>query len=177
MAPRSTSRSTSDADDALVVGQIHGPHGVRGDVRVEPRSDVASRFAKGAVLQCDDVGPLTIASVRGEPSSRIIHFAGYDTHEAASTLRGKFLRVARSESRRATKGAYLWADLVGSAVVDEDGGPLGTVRDLLRAGTHDVLVVVDDAGRESLHPMIDTVVLAVDPEARRIVLHPQEELT
>lgn len=175
MAPRSTSRST-DSGDALVVGQIHGPHGVRGEVRVEPRTDVASRFAKGAVLDCDDIGPLTIASVRGEPTSRVIRFAGYETREAAETLKGRFLRVSRDESRRATEGAYLWADLVGVAVFTEQGEPLGLVRDLLRAGAHDVLVVADDAGRETLHPMIDSVVRSVDLEGRRIVIRPQEPL-
>ena len=176
MAPRSTSRSIS-ADEALVVGQIHGPHGVRGEVRVEPRTDVASRFRKGAVLECDGIGPLTIASVRGEPSSRVIRFVGYDTREAAAGLRDRFLRVARDESRRATKGAFLWADLVGCEAIGEDGVRLGTVRELVRAGAHDVLVVVDDAGHETLHPMIDSVVIAIEPDDRRIVLRPQEELS
>ena len=175
MAARSTSRSIEDGD-ALVVGQIHGPHGLRGEVRVEPRTDVASRFSKGAVLECDGVGPLTILSVRGEPSSRVVHFAGYDTREAATTLRDRFLRVPRDESRRAAAGAYLWADLVGLAVVDAVGASLGTVRDLLRAGAHDVLVVADEKGREALHPMIDSVVRSIDLDARRIVLTPQEEL-
>ena len=175
MGPRSTSRST-ESGDALVVGQIHGPHRVRGEVRVEPRTDVASRFQKDAVLECDGVGPLTILSVRGDPSSRVIHFAGYDTREAASTLRDRFLRVPRDESRRATEGAYLWADLVGLAAVTEDGQEIGVVRDLLRAGSHDVLVVADGAGHETLHPMIDTVVRGVDLNARRIVIRPQEAL-
>ena len=143
-------------------------------MRVEPRTDVPSRFKKGAVLDCDDIGPLTIESVRGEPTSRVIRFAGYETREAAETLKGRFLRVAREESRRAIKGAYLWADLVGLAVVGEDGRDIGVVRDLLRAGSHDVLVVADDAGSEMLHPMIDTVVRSVDLDARRIVIRPQE---
>ena len=175
MGPRSTSRST-DSDDALVVGQIHAPHGLHGEVRVEPRTDVASRFQKGAILECDGVGPLTIVSVRGDPTSRVIHFAGYDTREAAAELRDRFLRVPRDESRRATEGAYLWADLVGLAAVTEEGKEMGVVRDLLRAGPHDVLVVADAGGNETLHPMIDTVVRSVDLDARRIVLRPQEAL-
>jgi len=175
MGPRSTSRSTED-DGALVVGQVHGPHGLRGDVRVEPRSDVPGRFAKGAVLECDGIGPLTITSVRGEPSSRVIHFEGYESRDAAATLKGRFLRVSRAESRRALKGAYLWADLVGLDVVTPDDQPLGTVRDLIRAGAHDVLVVAGEDGAETLHPMIDSVVRSIDLAGHRIVLVPQEHL-
>jgi 16S rRNA processing protein RimM len=175
MGPRSTSRSTSDGG-ALVVGQIRGPHGIRGDVRVEPRTDVTGRFKRGAVFECDGVGTLRIATVRGETSSPIVRFAGYDSRDAALTLRDRFLRVPREESRRATKGAYLWADLVGLAAETADGTPLGTVRDLIRAGETDILIVVDESGRETLHPMLESVVRGVDLDAGRIVLAPQEEM-
>jgi len=175
MGPRSTSRSTED-DGALVVGQIHGPHGIRGDVRVEPRSDVPGRFAKGVVLECDGVGPLTITKIGGEPSSRVVHFEGYESRDAVAALKGRFLRVSRAESRRALKGAYLWADLVGLDVVTPDERPLGTVQGLIRAGAQDVLVVADEAGAETLHPMIDSVVRSIDLEGHRIVLVPQEHL-
>ena len=173
MGPRSTSRSISD--DALVVGLILGPHGVRGEVRVDPRTDVPDRFAAGAVLQCDDIGPLTVAAVRGESAKPIVQFKGYDTREAAESLRRRVLRVARTESRRATAGSYLWADLVGVRVETPEGEPLGLVRDLLRAGENDVLVIADESGRERLLPMLDSVVKHVDVEARRIVAVPQEE--
>ena len=173
MAQRSTSRSTSD--EPLVVAQILGPHGVRGDVRIDPRTDVADRFTKGAVLICDGVGELTVEARRGTPDSPILHFAGVDTREQAAELRSRFLRVARAESRRATEGAYLWADLVGAAVVNEAGEPLGVVRDLIRAGENDVLIVADDAGRERLFPVLESVVRDVDVAAARIVVRPQEE--
>ncbi len=173
MGPRSTSRSISD--DALVVGFVLGPHGVRGEVRIDPRTDVADRFRAGAVLQCDDIGPLTVAAVRGESAKPIVRFEGYDTREAAESLRRRFLRVARSESRRATAGAYLWADLLDARVETPDGATLGVVRELLRAGENDVLVISDESGRERLLPMLESVVKVVDVEAGRIVAVPQDD--
>src|SRR2546428_10257146 len=175
MRQRSTSRSIKD-DAALVVGEIHGPHGVRGEVRVEPLSDVPDRFRDGVVLECDGVGPLTIEGVRGDATSRIVRFAGYTTRHTAAALNGRLLRVPRAESRRATTGAHLWADLVGLAAVTPDGRAVGEVRDLLRAGGTDVLVVVDDRGGETLHPMIDTVVREIDREGGRIIIAPPEEI-
>ena len=175
MAHRSTSRSTSD-DDTLVVGQIRGPHGVRGEVRLDPRSDVPGRFALGATLDCEGVGPLTITNLRGPADQPIVAFAGYDSREAALTLRDKYLRVSRDASRRAIEtGRVLWADLVGLAVETPEGVPLGTVRDLIRAGAADVLVI-DHDGKELLLPMIDTVVRRVDVPGGKIVATPQEEL-
>jgi 16S rRNA processing protein RimM len=173
MGPRSTSRSTSDDD--LVVGYILGPHGVRGEVRVDPRTDVPGRFRAGAVLECDDIGPITIVAVRGGVAKPIIQFEGYDSRVAAESLRRRFLRVARSESRRATTGAYLWADLLGARVEMPDGTWLGIVREMLRAGENDVLVIADASGRERLLPMLESVVKQVDVEAGRIVAVPQED--
>ncbi|HKY50889.1 MAG TPA: ribosome maturation factor RimM, partial [Candidatus Limnocylindria bacterium] len=122
------------------------------------------------------IGPLTVSSIRGEAAKPIIRFAGYDTRDAAETLRKRFLRVARSESRRATAGAYLWADLLDARVEAPDGTALGVVRELLRAGENDVLVIVDESGHERLLPMLDSVVKVVDTSAGRIVAAPQEEL-
>jgi 16S rRNA processing protein RimM len=144
-------------------------------VRIDPRTDVADRFRAGATLECDDLGPLTIAGVRGEPARPIVRFEGYETRQAAESLRRRFLRVAREESRRATTGQYLWADLLGAVVETPEGTRLGTVRELLRAGENDVLVVADETGVERLLPMLETVVKRVDTAGGRIVAVPQEE--
>src|SRR2546423_14392723 len=110
MGPRSTSRSI-EGDD-LVVGVVRAPHGVRGEVKVESRTDVPGRFRKGSRLLCDD-GELVIASVRGHGSLPIVLFEGLATRADAERLRGKSLRVSRGEARRAAKGGHLWADLLG----------------------------------------------------------------
>lgn len=161
----------------LVVARILGPHGIRGEVRLEPRTDVPDRLRAGATLDCDGVGPLTIENVRGESATPIVRFAGYDTREAATALRDRFLRVPLDEARRATRGAYLWADLVGLAAVTPEGRALGVVKDLIRAGETDVLVVTGPDGREVLLPMLESVVREVDVAGGRIVLAPQEELS
>src|SRR5207245_9669723 len=80
--------------------------------------------------------------VRGDATSRSVRLAGSTTRCRPAALKGRLLRVPRAESRRATTGAHLWADLVGLAAVTPDGRAVGEVRDLLRAGGTDVLVVV-----------------------------------
>ncbi|MGH2499201.1 MAG: ribosome maturation factor RimM [Candidatus Limnocylindria bacterium] len=178
MGPRSTSRSTdagAEGDGALVVGLVRGPHGARGEVRIDRRTDVADRFRPGAPLHCDGVGPLVVASSRGDPAEPIVRFHGYDDRAAATALRGRFLRVTRAESRRASAGAYLWADLVGLRAETPDGTTLGTVREVLRAGEADVLVV-REGGEERLLPLLASVVHEVDLAGGRVVVVPQEEL-
>jgi 16S rRNA processing protein RimM len=172
---RSTSRSISEPD-GLVVGVIKTPHGVRGEVRVDPRSDVPDRFRVGAALQCDGLGPLTIRTIRGTPKEPIIGFDGYASRPDAEPLRGRFLRVGVDEARQATKGSYLWADLVGLRAETPAGEAIGNVSDILRAGETDVLVVRRAQGGELLVPAIASVVREVDIAGGRVVVAPQEEL-
>jgi 16S rRNA processing protein RimM len=129
----------------------------------------------GAVLDCDDLGPLTIRTLRGTPKEPIVGFDGYASRPDAEPLRGKFLRVAVDEARRATTGSYLWADLVGLRAETPAGEPIGRVSDILRAGETDVLVVSRDRGGELLVPVIASVVREVDVEGGRIIVAPQEE--
>lgn len=158
MGQRSTSRSTSD----IVVGVVRAPHGVKGEVKVEPLTDrFEERFRAGSVL-LSTVGPLRIVSVRGDPP--IVRFEGIDDRDAAERLRGE-LRVSRDEARKGE--GHLWADLIGKRVVTPEGKELGTVTEVLRAGGADVLVV-----GELMLPMLESVVREI---GEVIVAVPQEE--
>jgi 16S rRNA processing protein RimM len=158
------------------VGVIKAPHGVRGEVRVDPRSDVPDRFRVGAILECDGVGPLTIRSIRGTSQAPIVGFEEYASRPDAEPLRGRFLRVGVDEARRATEGRYLWADLVGLRAETPAGEPIGNVTEILRAGETDVLVVAREHGGDLLVPAIASVVREVDVAGGRVVVAPQEEL-
>jgi 16S rRNA processing protein RimM len=160
-----------------VVGVVGAPHGVRGEVKVRPRTDVAGRFRKGSRLLCDGVGELIIASVRGAADVPIVRFEGLNTRTDAERIRGRSLRVTRAEARRAAMGAYLWADLLGLRVETPEGKALGIVNEVLRAGETDVLVVRAEGSREELLlPAIASVVREVDIGGGRIVVVPQEVL-
>ena len=163
-------------NDDPIVGVVGAPHGVRGEVKVHPRTDVADRFRKGSRLLCDGMGELVVASVRGADVP-IVRFDGVNTRNDAERIRGRNLRVSRAEARRAAKNAYLWADLLGLRVETPDGKALGLVSEVLRAGETDVLVVRAEGSREELlFPAIASVVREVDIARGRIVVVPQEIL-
>jgi 16S rRNA processing protein RimM len=174
MEQRSTSKSI-DSDDPIV-GVVGAPHGVRGEVKVHPRTDVADRFRKGSRLLCDGLGELVVASARGADVP-IVRFEGMNTRTDAERIRGRNLRVSRADARRAAKGAYLWADLLGLRAETPDGRALGKVSEMIRAGETDVLVVrVEGSREELLFPAIASVVREVDVAGGRIVVVPQEVL-
>ena len=155
---------------------VRAPHGVRGEVKVEPLTDkYEARFKVGSKLTCQDVGVVTITSLRGTEAQPIVRFAGYDDRNSVEGLRNKQLTVSRDQAREAAGDAYLWSDLVGLAVVTPEGRELGVVAEIIRAGATDVLVVRGGSA-ETLLPALESVIRQVDIAGGRIVAVPQEEL-
>ena len=69
------------------------------------------------------------------------------------------------------EGEFYYHELQGLSVVDENGGSLGKVTEILQTGANDVYVVTNNAGREILLPAIAEVILNVDLESKVIKAH------
>ena len=80
----------------LAVGRVGRPHGVRGEVTVEVRTDEPDqRFIAGSVLVTEPTskGPLTVAGARWHSGRLLVRFEGYPDRTAAETLRDTLLCV------------------------------------------------------------------------------------
>jgi len=164
----------------LVVGRIGRPHGVRGEVTVEVRTDdPESRFAPGSVLLTEPAerGPLTVAGMHPRAGGVVLSFAGVPDRIAAEALRGTVLLVdATRLPAIEDPDEFYDHQLVGLAAVDDAGAALGTVAGVVHAPASDLLVVRDDGGREHLVPFVRDVVPTVDVAARRVVVAAPEGL-
>lgn len=159
----------------LVVGRIGRPHGVRGEVTVEVRTDdPGERFAPGAVLETDPAerGPLTVGRARRHGERLLILFDGVTDRNAADDLRGTYL-VVDSAALPALDDPDEFHDheLVGLAVLTSDGARVGVVDDVTHLG-QDLLVVRRDDGGETLVPFVREIVPEVDVAAGRLVIAP-----
>jgi 16S rRNA processing protein RimM len=164
----------------LLVGRIGKPHGVRGEVTVEVRTDDPdARFAPGSSLRTDppERGPLTVSAMHPRSGGLVVAFAGIESREAAETLRGTVLVVESAELPE-IEDADEWYDhqLVGLAAVDPAGAALGEVADVVHAPASDLLVLRDAEGREHLVPFVREMVPAVDVPGGRVVVDPPEGL-
>jgi 16S rRNA processing protein RimM len=135
------------------------PHGLDGAFVVERPSEDERRYRVGATLYVD-----------GEPAQIVLSRRAGGRRRAVKldrpVERGQELAVARADLPPADPGHFYVADLVGLDVVDEDGGPVGAVRDVLPGPANDSLELED--GR--LVPMIEEAVLQVDLEGGRVVV-------
>jgi 16S rRNA processing protein RimM len=169
----------STPPDTVVVGRIGRPHGVRGEVTVEVRTDDPDdRFVPGAVLLTEPAarGPLTVAGVRWHREVLLLTVTGVESREAAEELRDTELHVPVADlPELEDPDAYYDHQLVGLAARLTDGSALGTVTAVRHEGA-DLLVVARDGGRELLVPFVAAIVPTVDLAGGVVVVDPPEGL-
>ncbi len=168
----------------LVVGEIVRPHGIRGEVVVNVRTDEpAERFAPGSVLVTDPgagaPGPptLTVEAARPHQGRLIVAFAGVSDRDLAESLRRVVLCVDSADVPPPTDpDEFHDSQLVGLAAVDSAGEPLGDVVRIEHAPASDLLVLRRPDGRTALVPFVSAIVPTVDLAAGRVVITPPDGL-
>jgi 16S rRNA processing protein RimM len=162
----------------VVVGRIGKPHGVRGEVTVEVRTDEPDRrFAVGTTLRAErpsgQAAPwpeLTIAGTRWHRSTLLVDFEELPDRTAAESARGLLLHVAvPADESPDDPDEYYDHQLVGLAAEDLDGRPLGEVSAVLH-GAQDILQIRTPDGRDTLVPFVAALVPEVDVPGGRVVV-------
>lgn len=171
--------------EAVLVGTILRPHGIKGEVTVALWSDYDRRFAPGVELAASSPAARSAAPrrervLRVERSSAYkgglrVAFAGIGDREAAESLRGLELWVPLSEVPDAPAGSYYVFELIGCRCFDERDGEIGTVVDIQDDGGGTLLEVEKDGTRSAL-PFVEAFLVGIDRDARRIDLRLPEGL-
>ncbi|CAM05224.1 16S rRNA processing protein RimM [Saccharopolyspora erythraea NRRL 2338] len=167
----------------LAVGRIVRPHGVRGELVVEVRTDSPElRFAPGSVLGMRRRGAhasenFTVAAARPHAGRLLVRAEGVEGREAAEELRGALLTVTADELE-STDDPDEFHDhqLEGLRVVFPAGEEAGVVAEVVHTPAGELLAVRTPDDREVLVPFVSEMVPEIDLEAGRIVVDPPEGL-
>lgn len=168
---------TAGSADLRMVGRIVKPHGIRGELVVDVRTDSADvRFADGAVLfvtsrDGEPVRPLTVTATRPHTGRLLVRFEGVDDREDAEALRGVVLSAPADDLPPIEDPDEFYDhQLEGLAVHTVAGALVGTVREVVHGAGGDLLVVDRDGGGEALVPFVRQIVPEVDVRRGRVVL-------
>lgn len=159
----------------VVVGRIGRPHGIRGEVTVETRTDEPDeRFAPGAVLSVDaPVSELVVDRAHWHSGRLLVSFRGSVDRNDAEALRGLLLHVERDAAEVPDDPEeYYDSSLMGCTVELVDGSGVGTVAEVVHLPSQDLLSVRTPDDRDVLVPFVAAMVPVVDLPARRIVIDP-----
>jgi 16S rRNA processing protein RimM len=158
------------------MGRILGPYGIKGWLKARPYTASVDtlldydRWWLAAQDGQDAWKEFQVVSARIHADTLLAEIEGLTDRESSAAWRGALVGVPRAKLPRLRKGEMYWADLIGFAVVNRDGEPLGTVAGLLDTAAHAILRVAGDDGRERLIPLVPAFLDAIETEARRVLV-------
>lgn len=154
--------------DMITVGRIVAPHGVRGDLRILPDTDRPGIFKTLPRLYAGGKA-YRLLSARPHKNVYIVKLEGVEDRNGAEALVGDLAEVPFGELPPREKGSYYYFQLIGLAVVDEEGRSVGTLKEILQTGANDVYVVKGPK-EEICLPAIPSCILSVDLAAGRMTV-------
>ena len=154
------------------MGTILGPHGTCGEFKLRLQTDDPEHLLTVKRLYLgDESAPRTVLGARRHAGHMLMRLQGISTPETVERFRGTPLRMRGADARPLAANEFFLYQIVGLAVLDEEGTRIGTVTDVLETGANDVLVVLAaDGSTELLLPSIPDVVLSMDAVAGQIVV-------
>ncbi|SHE58613.1 16S rRNA processing protein RimM [Thermoanaerobacter uzonensis DSM 18761] len=165
--------------DYYNVGKVTSAHGIKGEVKVYPLTNVPERFYDLEYVWIFDDQQRShkydIEYVKIISKGVCVKLKGIDTRGDAEKLKGAFLKVDSQNALELEENEYFIKDLLGMKVYTEEGSFLGTLVEVLKTGANDVYVIKTEK-REILIPAIKEVVKKVDVDNKVMVVHLLEGL-
>jgi len=174
-APRGRA-TPAGRDDLLEMGRVVKTWGLRGHVKLASYAESPDIFQRVRELYLWKGGrplSLTVEEARPHQGQVLLKFRGRDRVEDVEDLRGETICMHKQDLDPLQPGEYYWFQLIGMEVKTDAGEDMGTLREILTTGGHDVYVV-RRGGREWLVPATREVVVAVDPATNRMTVRPLE---
>jgi len=165
--------------ELVAVARVVRTRGLKGEVVAEILTDFPERFELldviTAVRESGERLDLKIEKFWFQNGRVILKFDGLDTVESGETLRNVEICVPESEAVELEEGEYFDWELAGCKVETINGEVIGEVRELMRTGGTELLVVAGET-KEYLIPFANAICVEVDIENKLIRVDPPEGL-
>ncbi len=164
--------SLAPGDRFVVVGQIMGTHGVRGDLRVKmhnPDSELLFDLGELCLRLAGELRAHRVRAAKPADKGWLVHLEGTDSVEDARLLHGAEICVPRSALPEPDQGEFYFSDLEGLLAVTPDGSELGRVLGVMQYPAADVLRIVVAEGTLEV-PFAVPYLVSIDLAAGKIVV-------
>jgi 16S rRNA processing protein RimM len=169
-------KSAFDISEELIpVGRILKTHGLRGELKVLPLTNVEEVFKnlKNVVLyNPKNRGSLQVKveKVRKLNKFFLIKLEGFNTINEVERFRNFQILIEKTDLPELKEDEYYFFQLIDCEVFYNDGGYAGKVIDIIETGSNDVLVVKKTGEKDTtLIPVIKGYIEKLDLENKRII--------
>ncbi len=156
----------------IEIAKVLKPQGIHGELKVKLFSDNVDDFSQRGfayLKKGKEYARITYNVVRENPPFVYLRMDDVITRNDAEKFSGVFLYLERDEFEEPGEQEYYICDLIGLAVIDENGKRLGVLKEVLQHGAADVYVV--QAERGFMFPALKRVIEKVDIEQKSITVN------
>jgi 16S rRNA processing protein RimM len=163
----------------VAIAKIVKPRGLRGEVVAEVLTDFPDRFEGlknvTGLFPDESRKDLKIEEFWFQKDRVVLRFAGFDSVETADELRNVEICIPESAAADLADDEFFDWQLEGCEVETVAGERIGIVRELMRTGGTENLIV-EGAAKEYLIPFAESICTEVDIDKKKIRVDPPEGL-
>lgn len=160
-------------DQLLLMAEIVGVHGIKGDVKLKLFGDDTRFLTKYEMLDIKGEPVCRIVKIRGGEGSALATIEGLTDRTAAEKWRGRKLYLPRDVLPKIKKkDTYYHVDLIGLEARHIDGHTLGRIIGVANYGAGDLLDIKPAKGNSFFVPFRDEMVPDVDIEGGFVTIDP-----
>jgi 16S rRNA processing protein RimM len=167
--------------DLVAIGSIVKAFGIKGELVVDPLTDVPERFrslqrvflvSTEQALGSAAGDPITtdVIDVHVEHRGVRMRLTCAQDRTAAESLVGLLVMIPPEETVSLPPGTFFIHEIIGFRAVDEQGTTLGILRDVLRYPAHDVYVIGGQGTPDLLVPAVREFVRSIDRSTRTVTI-------
>ena len=151
----------------IEAGRITNTHGVNGEVKIEVWLDSPAYFKTFKRIYIDSA-EVKLLSARTHKGFVIARLEGTETVNDAMRLKGCTVYINRSDAAL-PRGGYFLSDIIGAAVVDEQGNEIGKLTEIMETPASNIYVVKGES--EHLIPAEPEFVMSTSVVEGIITVH------
>ena len=161
-------------DTLVTIGRVIKAHGLRGEIRVGPLSNIVGRFKflHEVILELKSGENIdfNVEYSRISGVKVILKLKGIDNRDAAEKLSGAYLNVTLDNVAPLDDNSYYIFDLVGMGVFDSGNNKIGCVKSVEQYPSNDVIVVEKET-EEVIIPAIKKFIVGVDLKSKKLTVN------
>lgn len=151
------------------IGKVVTTHGVRGDIKVYPHTNVEDMFSKLKKIYIGD-GEYKISSVKYAKGCPVLNIGGLNTVEDAQKLIGSQVFADETSLPKLEEDSFYLKDIIGCKAIDEQGDEIGKITDVIFTGANDVYEITAQSDRKILVPAVKEFVLDINIKDKKITV-------
>lgn len=173
-------KSTQMLESYILIGQTKKAHGAQGELKVEIKGSFLEDFFEAKVIFVKVQGkpvPYFIEGIR-DAGDLLLKLEDVDSPAQAKELSAKEIFLRASEVREALDeeaSEVSFAECAGYTLEDVNHGSIGLIQEVLEYPQQE-LALLNYGGKDILIPLHPYLVVSLDKELKKLVLHLPEGL-